>query len=622
MLFKKTFLILLTLATTLVFAGRLFYIQIVDDSLKDKSLSNAVKKETIYPERGKIYDRNGKLLVSNQPSYDLMFIPNQLKAFDTLELAQLLQLSPEDITDKIAAAKRWSWRRPSVLVGQLKKNEYGGLQEKLYKFEGFYIQKRMLRKYHIDHSANVLGYISEVSQHQIDENSYYESGDLIGKDGIEKYYEDLLRGEKGKRLLLTDKFNRVIAPYQAGKHDSTAVSGKNLQISIDAELQAYGTLLMQGKRGGIVAIEPETGEILCLITAPSYDPERLVGRERSAYYTKLYYDSISRPLFDRGLQGEYPPGSPFKILTALIGLQEGAITPNSSFGCNHGYYYSSTRKMGCHAHSSPLQLINGIAESCNSYFAQTYRRIIEKYPTPSEGTNRWSQHLESFNLNQFLGYDLPVGKRGLIPDADFYNRYYPNGGWRAPTTISNSIGQGEVLMTPIQMANVMAAVANKGWFIKPHFLKTIDNQANKDSLYTTKNYTSIEAQHFEPIIEGMHQVYKKGTAKYLQSKTVEICGKTGTAENFVKIDGNRMQLTDHSLFTAFAPKENPKIAIAVIVENGYWGSRYAGRIATLMIEKYLLGEVTRTDLETWILNNSLEEEYQKPYLGKEFRINQ
>src|SRR5690606_74813 len=373
-------------------------------------------------------------------------------------------------------------------------------------------------------------------------------------------------------------------------------------LTIDATLQAYGEQLMENKWGGIVALEPATGEILAMVTAPSYDPALLVGRLRSKNFTELYNDDFARPLYDRGLQAEYPPGSPFKTINALIALQENVVTTHDRFYCSGGYVFGRGRKMGCHPHASPLDMIPGIAQSCNAYFANIYRRIVEKYPTPQEGVETWANHLKSFGLGDYLGSDLSTGRPGKVPTADYYNKIYnfPTYKWFSTATISNAIGQGEVLMTPIQLANMTAAIANRGWFYTPHILKKVDGNPIKEKEYTEKKHTTIEPRHFDPVIEGMHQVYKAGTASSLQIPNIEIAGKTGTAENYTRIEGKRVQLTDHSIFIAFAPVENPKIAIAVFVENGYWGGRYAGRIAGLMIEKYLTGEITRTDMESWI----------------------
>ncbi|HET8753979.1 MAG TPA: penicillin-binding protein 2 [Salinimicrobium sp.] len=621
---RKVLLFVIIITTGIIFVARLFYLQIVDTSFAGLSQSNAVNIVYDYPQRGFIFDRNGELLVSNQPSYDVMVIPRNLKAFDTAEFCKILNVTREELVKRLDKAKIYSPRLPSVVIPQLTKSEYAFLQEKLRKYEGFYIQKRSLRDYHTTSSANVLGYIAEVNQKIINDNPYYISGDLIGKQGVEGQYEELLRGIKGVKYIQKDRFNRDIGPYKNGLFDTLPQKGKDLTITIDKQLQEYGELLMQNKRGGIVAIEPATGEILALITAPNYDPAALVGRKRSENFTKLWLDTIGKPLYDRGLLAEYPPGSPFKTLTALIALEESVVDLDDQFACHQGYYFGRGLKMGCHVHPSPLSLIPGIAQSCNAYFAQVYRRIIEKYPSPQEGIDAWHNHLESFGLGDYLGYDLPTGKSGKIPDSDYYNKIYdyPTYNWYSTATISNAIGQGEVLMTPIQLANMTAAIANKGWYYTPHILKKIEGNPISDKDYTEKKMTTISPEHFDPVIQGMHDVYKYGTASSLQIPGIEIAGKTGTAENFTKIGGKRVQLTDHSIFVAFAPVDNPKIALAVFVENGRWGSRYAGRIAGLLIEKYLKGEITRTDMENWILTHSLEEEYAKPYSGEPFKINQ
>ena len=621
---RKFLLLFIVLITGVVFAGRLFYLQIYDTSFQRLSENNAIKVIYDYPQRGYIFDRNGTLLVSNQPSYDVMVIPKDVKTLDTLEFCDLLKISKEDFVTTMKKARVYSPRLPSVVIPQLTKTEYASLSEKMYKYEGFYIQKRSLRDYQVNHSANVLGNISEVNERIIEANPYYQMGELIGVGGVEQQYETFLRGHKGVKYIQKDKFNRDIGPYKNKRFDTLPVRGKDVTLTIDAVLQQYGEELMIHKRGGIVALEPSTGEILALVAAPNFDPALLVGRERSKNFTKLYYDTIAKPLFDRVLQGEYPPGSPFKALTSLIGLQEGVIDLEERISCRGGYNYGGKKPLGCHHHKSPLAMIDGIANSCNSYFATVYRRTIDKYPTAQEGIDSWRKHLVSFGLGNYLGYDLPVGKKGLIPNSEYYNRFYqyPKYNWYTPATISNAIGQGEVLMTPMQMVNFTAAIANRGYYYKPHIIKKISGMDTIPNQYTQRNETTINPVNFEPVIEGLFNVYNYGTASHLKIPGIEICGKTGTAENYTKINGERMQLTDHSVFVAFAPKDNPKIAIAVFVENGYWGSRWAGRIASLMIEKYIKGEITRTDLEKFILEGSLEEEYAKPYTGEPFTINQ
>ncbi|WP_024772407.1 penicillin-binding protein 2 [Aquimarina macrocephali] len=622
---RKLLLYLIIITTGIVFVARLFYLQIYNTSFASLSEDNAIKVIYDYPQRGAIYDRNGRLLVTNQPSYDVMVIPRELKPFDTLEFCSILNISKDKLIKRLKKARIYSPRVPSIVIPQLTKDEYAYLQEKMRKFEGFYIQKRSLRDYQTVNAANVLGYIGEVNERLIKEDTYYLSGDLIGIDGVEKQYENELRGIKGVKRIQKDRFNRDIGPYKNGKFDTLPVNGKDLTLTLDSKLQAYGQKLMENKRGGIVALEPSTGEILALITAPTYKPELLVGRKRSPNFTKLVYDTIAIPLFDRGLKAEYPPGSPFKTVNALIALQEGVVDTQESISCRMGYYYGKNgRKLGCHSHRSPLNMIPGIANSCNAYFATVYRRIIEKYDTPQEGMETWRKHVESFGLGNYLGYDLPTGKRGKVPTAKYYNKIYqyPTYKWYASATLSNAIGQGEVLSTPIQLANMTAAIANRGHYFTPHIIKAIDTKPIENENYTIPKITTINKEHFEPVIEGMYQVYTQGTARSLQVKGIEICGKTGTAENFAKIDGKKTQLTDHSVFIAFAPKDNPKIAIAVFVENGYWGARYAGKIASLMIEQHINGVISRTDLEDWILTHSLEEEYAKPYSGEPFKINQ
>lgn len=621
---RKLLLLSIVLITGVVLVSRLFYLQIYDTSFQSLSEDNAINVVYNYPQRGYIFDRNGELLVSNQPSYDVMVIPRNVKSLDTLEFCELLKITTEEFKSKLKKARVYSPRLPSVVIPQLTKSEYASLSEKLFKYKGFYIQKRSLRDYQVDHSANVLGYISEVNEAILQKNSYYQMGEIIGTGGVEKQYEKVLRGVKGVKYIQKDRFNRDIGSYKNGRFDTLPVRGNDILLTIDRVLQEYGEALMQNKRGGIVALEPATGEILALIAAPNYDPGLLVGRQRSKNFTKLYYDTIAKPLFDRVLSGEYPPGSPFKALTALIGLQEGVIDIDEKISCHGVYHYGGKKPLKCHHHRSPLSMIGGIANSCNSYFATVYRRTIDHYPTPQEGIDNWKRHLNSFGLGQYLGYDLPSGRPGKIPGSETYNAMYqyPKYKWYTPATISNAIGQGEVLMTPMQMVNFISVIANRGWYYKPHILKNVIGADTIPKQYTTKIITTIDPVHFEPVIEGLFDVYNYGTASHLKVKGIEICGKTGTSENYTKINGKRTQLTDHSVFVAFAPRNNPKIAVAVFVENGYWGSRWAGRIATLMIEKYINGEITRTDLETYILDGSLEEEYAKPYSGEPFLINQ
>lgn len=433
---------------------------------------------------------------------------------------------------------------------------------------------------------------------------------MIGKQGVEQEYEKVLRGIKGVKYRQRDKFNKDIGSYKNGRFDTIAKPGEDITLTIDSELQKYGEQLMVNKRGGIVVLEPKTGEILSLVTAPSYDPALLVGRQRSKNYTKLYNDSIAKPLFDRGLLAEYPPGSPFKIMTGLVALQEGAIDEQTTVFCHHGFSYARGRFMRCHCHGGALQLHRGIYESCNSFFATAFMKTINKYTKPSAAVDIWSNHVKSFGLGEFMGYDLPIGKKGKIPTSKTYKRIYPNGGWRSTTIVSNAIGQGEVVATPIQLANMIATVGNEGYYYTPHIIKKIKGE-QIDPKFRKKHLATVNKKHFKPMIDGLFDVYNFGTAAGLRVEGIDICGKTGTAENFAKIGGKRVQLEDHSIFVAFAPKDNPKIAIAVLVENGGFGATIAGPIASLMIEKYLRNKITRVDLEKRILVKDLRGEYQR-----------
>jgi len=620
---RKLLLFTTVVLVGIIFIARLFYLQIYGDDSYSILDDNAIRKEYKYPKRGYVYDRNGELLVANQPSYDVMVIPREVKSLDSselLEFCRLLKISKEDYDKKLARATNYSPRLPSPFVPQLSKTDYATLQEKMRKYEGFYIQKRSLRSYQTSIGANVLGDLGEVNRSTINKDPYYQLGDLKGKQGVELSYEKILRGTKGVKFIQKDRFNKSIGPYKDGVYDTLPKPGKDVTLTIDSQLQAYGELLMKHKRGGIVALDPQSGEILAMVTGPSYNPNLLVGRERNKNFSKLFLDTISKPTFDRGLQAQYPPGSPFKVINALIALEEDVVDTNDKFTCRMGYYYGSRKLTGCHHHRSPVDMNAGIAQSCNAYFVNIYRRIIDKYDDAGKGMNIWANHAKSFGLGDFLNNDLAVGRPGRIPDGDYYDRAYGDNRWGSTYIVSNAIGQGEVEATPIQLANMAAAIGNRGYYFTPHIIKKIEDDTIP-SKYTTPKHTTIDKRHFEPVIEGMFDVYNSGTASTLRIPGIEICGKTGTAENFIKIDSVKTQLTDHSIFVAFAPKDNPKIAIAVFVENGYWGSRFAGRMASLMIEKYMKGEITRTDMENWILTHSLENEYKKPYSGEPFNIN-
>ncbi len=618
---KKFLLSSIIVIIGITFIGRLSYLQIFSFSPNQVFEDPAIKAIYDYPERGYIYDRNGELMVANQPAYDVMVIPREVKPLDTLEFCGLLGIDKEILIKKLNKARRYSPRLPSVLVHQLSKEDYASLQEKMRKYKGFYIQKRSLRYYTTNSGANVLGYISEVNEGDLAKNPYYVAGELTGRTGIEKQYEEILRGRKGVKYIQKDRFNRDIGPYKNGILDTLPEQGKEIRVTLDKILQEYGEKLMHGKRGGIVAIEPSSGEILALISGPSYDPALLVGRERSKNYSELHYDSISRPTWDRSILAEPSPGSPFKTLNALVALQEGVISEQTTIRCYNGFYVGN-KKRGCHCGGGLRNMNSGIFKSCNAYFAGTFRKIYDKYSTTDEGMDVWEKHMKSFGLGQFLGYDLPTGRPGRIPNKAYYDRVYGDNRWSSSFIISNSIGQGEVATTPIQLANMTAAIANRGHYFTPHIIKKVNEDDITIPEFTDPKYTTIDKQHFDPVIKGMANVYKKGTARWLQVKGIEIAGKTGTVENYTKIDGERTQLTDHSVFVAFAPVDNPEIAIAVYIENGYYGSRYAGHIASLLIEKYLKGEITRKDLEKRMLEKSLEHEYAKPYSGEPFKINE
>ncbi len=611
---RGNLLIFFTIITGIVFIVRLFYLQVLSNKYHKAAEEIAVKKKIIYPERGYIYDRNGKLLVANQTSYDVMIIPREVTALDTLQFCELLKITKKDFLIKYHRAKRYSPRLPYVFVKQLSKENYAFLQEKMYKFNGFYIQKRSIRNYPIKHAANVLGYISEVNQALLKKDSYYQQGELIGLTGVEKQYEKELRGIKGVKRFQKDKHNKIIGPYKNGSLDTLSILGNDLTLTLDIDLQSYGEKLMTNKRGAIIAIEPATGEILALVTAPSYDPNLMVGRKRAKYSTLFLKDSINKPMFDRGLKGQYAPGSPFKIVNALIGLQEEVITTETKFTCHHGYRYGqrTVAFMKCHCGSyGKVGFTKAIYNSCNSYFANTYRKIIEKQDNPSKGMDVWGNHAKSFGLGNYLGVDLPVGDKGRIPNGAFYNKYYPSFTWRATSTISNAIGQGEVETTPIQLANMTAAVANRGFYFTPHIVKKIKNK-KLSSNFTTPKFTTIDKKYYEPVINGMLDVFKKGTGKSAKVKGLDICGKTGTVQNYIIRNGEKISMADHSIFIAFAPKDNPKIAIAVFIENGGYGSTYAAPISSLMIEKYLFGKTQKPYQEKRMFKDSLLlKEYKK-----------
>lgn len=570
----------------IVYLIRLFTLQLLSEDFKISADSNAFLKRIQYPARGAIADRNGKLLVYNQPAYDVMVIMKEQQGVDTLDLCESLDITREWYERRMEEIKDYR-RNPGyspytqqLFMSQLSTEEFGRFQEKLFRFPGFYIQKRSIRQYNYPNAAHLLGDVGEVGPKDIEEDSYYRSGDYIGKLGVERSYETMLRGEKGMEILLRDVRGRIKGRYQNGKFDVAPIPGRNLTMSIDIELQALGERLMKGKLGSIVAIEPSTGEVLCMVSSPTYDPRIMTGRQRGKSQKMLANDPY-KPLLNRGIMGQYPPGSTFKTSQALTFLQEGIITPASAYPCSHGFHFKGL-KVGCHAHGSPLPLVPAIATSCNGYFCWGLYYMFgnrQKYKTVGDAMTRWKDHMVSMGFGYKLGIDLPGEKRGMIPNAPFYDKVYRNR-WSGLTVISISIGQGEVNLTPLQIANLGATIANRGYYIVPHVVKEVQGMP-LDTLYTRKHHTMVHPKHYDAVIEGMRQAVLGGTCRAANSSAYEVCGKTGTAQN--------PHGQDHSVFMGFAPRENPKIAICVYVENGSWGATYGVPIGALMMEQYING---------------------------------
>jgi penicillin-binding protein 2 len=603
----------LVLLSLIVFV-RLGRLQLYDNNYKKLARINSLIKEYIPAPRGKIYDRNGKLLVSNQPVYSLYVIPSQTKAFDTLTLIKLLNIDKETFTARLKKAKRYSLYKASPVSGQYLIDEIAPLKEILYRFPGFFIKKSNIRKYHTKHAANILGYLQEVNSVILKQDGFYEPGDWVGAAGIEKYYEKKLRGIKGVRYYNRDKLNRKTSPYLNGKWDSLPVPGKDIRLSIDIDLQAFIDTLMQGKHGAVVVLNPANGEILSLVSAPGYNPDIFIQKNKNAIIKSLLQDKLNKPLYDRSILGTYPPGSPFKLINALIGLQEKIITKNTYYTCKHGFSYGN-RFMRCHCGANgPVDLNYAIPFSCNTFFSKSYLKIIDSEKKPGLGIEKWSRYVKSFGLGNYLGIDLPTGRKGNVPDSTYYNRYFGNNRWKSTYIISNGIGQGQILVTPVQMANMTAAIANKGFFYTPHLVKEIKDDSIP-SKFTVKHKTLIDERYFNPVIEGMHKVFTVGTAKYSRIPGIEICGKTGTAENFAVIEGKKVQLPDHSIFVAFAPKNNPGIVVSIFIENGGYGSSLAAPIASLIIEKYLTGRISRKDLLEKVLKADLTDIYMYKTYG-------
>ncbi len=586
-----------------IYILQLFNLQVIDESYKLSAINNSQRIETQYPARGLIYDRNNNLLVYNQAAYDLMVIPRQVKAFDTTELVHILGITPELLKRNLDKCKRYSRYKASIVVSQITDTKYARLQEKLYKYPGFFIQTRTLRKYNVAHSADVFGYIGEVSQSQIERDSTYASGDYIGINGLEKSYEPILRGTKGKKILLVDNYNRIKGSYKNGEYDEPAVVGGNLTTTLDINLQEYAYRLMQNKKGGIIAIEPATGEILLKVSSPGYDPQLLVGLERGENYRALQQNP-HLPLFDRTVTATYPPGSVFKTIQGLIGLQEGVITPATTYECYYGNFFNG-QFMKCHGHSSPLSLKGGIQNSCNPYFVNVFRRVLEnnKYTNVREAYGKWRDYVLEFGLGQCICPDFMNESAGSIPTQAYYDKIFRTQNWYYTYIMSLSIGQGELLITPLQMANIVTCIANRGYYITPHIVRPMDDAHQQ---LIQKKELHIDKRYFEVIAEAMENAVKEGTARVAACDSVVVCGKTGTIQNPHGLD--------HSAFFAFAPKDNPKIAILVYVENGEWGSSYGAPIAGLLIEKYLTGKIAprKKALEKRMLEANLIQ----PRIGK------
>lgn len=587
----------------LIYILRLFYIQLIDDQYKVYANNNAFQYLTDYPPRGCVYDRNGKLMVYNEASYDLMVTPREVKGCDTLALCAALEINKTEFLKRLhrACLAPNSPRKQSVFEKQMSPKTYAAILEKLYRFKGFYVQGRTVRKYPKPVAAHLLGYVGEITKKEAEKNPYYREGDYIGISGIEKSYEDILRGKKGTRVVIKDVHNKEIGRYMEGKFDTSAVSGEPLQLSIDMDLQEYGERLMRGKRGAIVAIEPSTGEILCMVSAPDYDPNLLVsGKERSRNFTKLYYDSLNHPLVNRALQAMYPPGSTFKLIDALIAQQEGVIDRSTWFPCQNGYPPGGG-KPKCHPHGGGADLVNSVAISCNSYYSFVFRAIVDqkKYPAFEDGYNHWREMVKTFGPGTSLGSDLPFDKPGNVPSVAYYNRVFGKGHWKSNTVVSLGIGQAELMLVPLQMANVVAIIANKGYYYIPHCLKGIGKKKELDTKFREKHLTAVTNPVFyDNVADGMEKTMEAGgTAANAKIKGITMCGKTGTAQN---PHGNH-----HAVFQAFAPKEKPRIAIACIVENAGAGGSFAAPIVSLMVEKYLTGKISRPEYEERVLRVNL-----------------
>lgn len=563
-----------------IFIIRLFQLQLIAKKYKKFAKDNALQERIIYPPRGLIYDRHGKIIVSNEVMYDLMVIPNQVKMLDTNEFCKIMKINRDYFISTLKEAKVYSQNRASVFLKNLTVADYGILQEKLFEFRGFYVQARTTRKYPFNILAHVLGYIGEVNESQIAKSDgYYHKGDYIGVSGLEEYYEEELRGVNGVSFILVDAFNCEQGSYAEGELDQESSSGSNLLTSIDLELQIYAEKLLTNKKGSIVALVPKTGEILVMASSPTYNPVLLTGRERTAHYKELIMDP-DKPLFNRAITAMYPPGSSFKIVEAAIGLQEGVLLENTSYGCAGGYYIGNLR-IGCHNHASPLNLHYAIALSCNSYFCNVFRTIIDqkRFKTTIEGYNNWRMLVSEFGIGSKLGVDLKSESPGILPTYKRYDKIYGKGRWHSTNILSLAIGQAEISLTPLQLANVAAIIANKGYYYQPHFVKAIIKNGQSNSIPYQKNVVHVSPEYFDIIADAMYDVVRSGTGYSAYVDSLFICGKTGTAQN--------PHGKDHSIFIAYAPKDNPRIAIAVIIENAGFGATWAAPVSSLIIQKYL-----------------------------------
>lgn len=604
---RKYVLIAAVLFITVVFLMRLFWIQVVDSTWKASAANMAERKVTVYPSRGLIYDRKDRLLVANTPVYDLMVVPKEVEAFDTAEFCRLISVPLDEFRKRLIEATSYSVYKPSVIEKQIPADQFASISVHLHKYPGFFGQSRTLRTYPPHAAAHLLGYLSEVNARTVEQDPYYRSGDVIGIGGLESFYEPRMRGRRGVSYVLVDVHNNMKGSFKDGLYDTLAVEGSDLFTGLDLDLQTLGERLMVNKKGSIVALDPKTGEVLCLVSSPTYDPELLVGRVRNTNYGVLQRDPI-KPLFDRALQAQYPPGSIFKIVQTLIALQVGSITPDFGAPCNKSL-------VGCHNHPNAPDVVHGIQYSCNPYFYQVFHRTIERdhfssrFKDAAEGLGIWEKHMRTFGLGQRPGIDLPSAKGGNIPGPSYYDRKYGKEAWAFSTIYSVSIGQGEVLVAPLQMANLAAIFANKGWYYDPHVVRAIGSPDSLQQKYQEKHVTSVDTKWYDYIQEGMRRVVEEpgGTARRARIEGITVCGKTGTAEN--------PHGEDHAVFVAFAPMQDPKIAIAVYVENSGAGGRWAAPIASLIIEQYLTDTIKRPKVVQELLDANLIEA-EKHYVKK------